>query len=125
MKHFVLGSLILLLFGCASVKAPLDKVKSMIPRKHDSALVAGFIDLDVSLEKIDCVDKSNFEEAVMDAQWLHRYALFKKDPQIESTEAIMVNLEKAETASEGACNRWLNLSKTRMDVLRQAWSTRW
>lgn len=122
---YILGIVIIFLIGCDTIKAPLDKVKSMIPRKHDSALVAGFIDLDVSLEKIDCKDKQNFEEAVMDAQWLHRYALFKKDPQIENTEAIMVNLEKAETASEGACSRWLNLSKTRMDVLRQAWSTRW
>ena len=48
-----------------------------------------------------------------------------KGTQTAHHEAIMVNLEKAETASEGACNRWLNLSKTRMDVLRQAWSTRW
>lgn len=120
MKRLLAITLITLLSGCAVV----DKVKEVWPRDHDNALVSGFIDLQVSLDKADCSKKDTLIEARKHADWLNRYAEFRNDPQRISTKGILDNLDKAVDGSEAVCKRWVNLSKTRMDIIKSSWSGR-
>lgn len=120
MKKFIIIPLLVLLTGCTA----LDKVKQIWPRDHDPALVSGLITLSVKLDAVNCKAKTGIEEAKNDADWLNRYTEFRNDPQKVSTKGILDNLVKAKDANEAACNRWLNLSKTRIKIIQQAWSGR-
>jgi uncharacterized protein YceK len=119
MKKILLVTLVLL-SGCSSI----DKVKEIWPRAHDPALASSMINLSVKLDAVNCKEKTGIEEARKDADWLNRYTEFRNDPQKVSTKGILDNLEKAKDANEAACNRWLNLSKTRIKIIQQAWSGR-
>lgn len=120
MRIFVILTTVTLLSGCAAV----DKVKQIWPRAHDPALASGLITLSVSMDKISCTTKDGIDEAKATADWLNRYAEFRKDPQVVSTKAILENLDKAKEGNEAACNRWLNLSKTRVKIIKESWSGR-
>jgi hypothetical protein len=120
MKRFIIISAVMMLSGCAAI----DKVKEIWPRDHDSALVSGFVNLQVSLEKADCSNKETILDAKKHADWLNRYAEFRNDPQRISTKGILDNLDKAIDGSEAVCKRWINLSKTRMDIIKGSWSGR-
>lgn len=109
-----------LLSGCAAI----DKVKEIWPRDHDPSLVSGYVNLQVSLDKVNCTQKETVQEARKQADWLNRYAEFRNDPQKVSTKGIVDNLDKALEGSEASCTRWVNLSKTRMTIIKNAWSGR-
>lgn len=119
-KTIVLLSTVLFLTGCAAI----DKVKQVWPRNHDSALVTGYVNLQVSLDSVSCSNKNTIDAAITNADWLNRYAEFRNDPQKISTKAITENLAKAKDGSEAVCQRWVNLSKTRMKIIQEAWSGR-
>ena len=120
MKKFILVPVFVLLSGCAAV----DKVKQVWPRAHDPALASSYISLGVKLDAIDCKNRTGIEEAVKEADWLNRYAEFRNDPQKVSTKGILDNLAKAKESNEQACARWINLSKTRMKIIQEAWRGR-
>lgn len=111
---------LIFLSGCATV----DKVKEMWPRAHDPVLVGNYIDLDLQLENVNCKTKDGFDNAIVKATWLNRYAEFRSEPQRVSTKAILENLEKAKKAPELVCERWVTLSKTRMKIIKETWSGR-
>lgn len=119
LKLFLL-SFILVLSGCSTV----DKVKEMWPRAHDPVLVGNYIDLERALENVACKSKEGFDVAINKADWLNRYAEFRKEPQRISTKAILDNLEKAKKAPDLVCERWVTLSKTRMKIIKETWSGR-
>lgn len=108
------------LSGCTAIAT----VKQIWPRDHDPALVAGFVNLEVALEGIDCNNGHSLINPLEKAEWLNRYAEFRNDPQKVSTKAIIENLSKAQGASEVTCQRWVNLSKVRMKIIREAWAGR-
>jgi hypothetical protein len=120
MKTILLVSLTVLLTGCATV----DKVKEMWPRAHDPVLVSNYIDLERNLDSINCKSKESLDPAILKADWLNRYAEFRREPQRVSTKAILENLEKAKKAPELVCERWVTLSKTRMKIIKETWSGR-
>lgn len=122
MKKIILIALTAtVLTGCAST---IDKVKQVWPRAHDPALVTGFVNLQITLDNAKCDNKQSIAQAGIHADWLNRYAEFRNDPQKVSTKAILENLEKAAKSEAAVCQRWLNLSNTRMKVIQQAWSGR-
>ena len=120
MKKILIAVSILLLTGCSTV----DKVKEMWPRPHDPVMVSVYVDLEKHLESVSCKSKEGFDPALQKADWLNRYAEFRKEPQRVSTKAIVDNLEKAKKAPELVCDRWLTLSKTRMKIIKESWSGR-
>lgn len=111
---------VLFLSGCSTV----DKVKEMWPRQHDPVLVGNYIDLERYLDNVSCKSKESFDPAIIKADWLNRYAQFRKEPQRVSIKAIFDNLEKAKKAPELVCERWVTLSKTRMKIIKDTWSGR-
>ncbi|MFZ9610552.1 MAG: hypothetical protein ACO294_07600 [Methylococcales bacterium] len=120
MKKLMLICLVVSLSGCAVV----EKARQVWPRAHDPALVSGYVDLEVELNNVNCKEKETINPARNKADWLNKYAEFRNDPQQVSTKAIVENLDKATKASEAVCDRWINLSKTRMSIIKEAWSGR-
>jgi protein-disulfide isomerase len=110
--------LVLLLSGCSLAK--------YWPVPHDPALAQAYVNVQVSIKNISCADKSQGWKTALDqANWLQEYAGFRSDIQLESVTAVQVNLNKAfNTESIKACEIWVNLSKSRMQVLNKAWSGR-
>ncbi|NBV28525.1 hypothetical protein EBS02_05860 [bacterium] len=120
MKIILTIPLLLVLSGCAAV----DKVKQVWPRDHDPALASSFINLSIKLDTINCSNKDGIEDSIKEADWINRYADFRSDPQKISTKAIHENLLKAKDSTEIVCQRWVNLSKTRMKIIQEAWRGR-
>lgn len=112
--------MVVLLPGCAAV----EKVQQIWPRDHDPAMVSSFITLSVYLDSANCAKKETLADARKEAEWLNRYSEFRSDPQKVSTKAIVDNLDKAINSEVIACQRWLNLTKTRMKIIKEAWSGR-
>lgn len=120
MKIIAIVALTAVLSGCATV----DKVKQLWPRAHDPALVAGFVDLEQKLAKVDCSNKTSINEALFKADWLNKYAYFREDPHMVTTNTVVINLNKAAAAEEAACKRWINLVNINMKTLKQSWGSR-
>lgn len=115
MKNFALVCIVLLVTGCAQVR--------MMLVKHDPVLVDHYVKTAIAVEDSSCEVKGSIKGAVVSARFMAKYAEFRNDPQQESAKAVLINLQKAET-SDGACGRWMDLTKQRLQVLGKAWSTR-
>ena len=122
MKNLINSVLILMLLqGCTAVTL----AKKYWPRDHDPALASAYVTTKLDTEKLNCADKSKWDTVIYKADWLNEYAKFRADPQAESTQAIVDNLNKAQTTqSTKACEIWLDLVKQRIIVLNKAWSGR-
>lgn len=122
MKNLINSVLILMLLqGCTAVTL----AKKYWPRDHDPALASAYVTAKLDTEKLSCADKSKWDPVIYKAEWLNEYAKFRADPQAESTQAIVDNLNKAQTTqSTKACEIWLDLVKQRLVVLNKAWSGR-
>lgn len=109
------------LTGCAVV----EKVSAIWPRDHDSALVSGWVDLDIALTNANCKDKSTLDPAVSISDWLNRYAQFRNDPQQITTKLVNDNLNKAKaTSNEIMCEKYVKLSIINMKTIKNSWSGR-
>jgi hypothetical protein len=94
------------------------------PRDHDPALVSGYINLQIVLEKASCDDRIGILDSIALADWINRYSEFRNDPQKDTTKLILNNLNKAKDASDAACKRYLNLANINMKIIQEAWSGR-
>lgn len=122
MKNLINSVIILVLLqGCTAVTL----AKKYWPRDHDPALASAYVTAKLDTERLSCADKSKWDPVIYKAEWLNEYAKFRADPQTESTQAIVDNLNKGRTTqSERACEIWLDLVKQRIVVLNKAWSDR-
>lgn len=122
MKNLINSVLIVLLLqGCTAVTL----AKKYWPRDHDPALASAYVTAKLDSDRLSCADKSKWDSVIYKAEWLNEYAKFRADPQAESTQAIVDNLNKGRnTQSEKACDIWLDLVKQRLIVLDKAWSGR-
>lgn len=122
MKNLINSVLIVLLLqGCTAVTL----AKKYWPRDHDPALASAYVTAKLDSDRLSCADKSKWDTVIYKAEWLNEYAKFRADPQAESTQAIVDNLNKGRTTqSEKACEIWLDLVKQRLIVLDKAWSGR-
>jgi|TARA_X000001388_G_scaffold75481_1_gene70397 hypothetical protein len=97
-------------------------------KKHDPGLSSGYVDLKMSLNMADCTEPFTIYEAYYQAEWINEYSKFTSDPLVKNTENIIKYLERAHEASDKlnlpACDRWLNLVKINMKILKTDWGTR-
>ena len=111
----------LLLNGCTAVTL----AQRYWPRDHDPALASAYVNTKIAVNSVSCKDKTTWDSLEHNAQFLNEYAQFRSDPQLESTKAIVENINKARTTqSEKACDIWFDLVKQRLVVLNKAWSGR-
>ena len=115
MKYILLSAFVLLT-GCAQIKAMLVQ--------HDPALANLYVETVVKVQDAECSDKSTINNAIQSARKLAKYAEFRDDPQVESATAVLTNLNKAAASDAAACQRWINLSGQRLQILNKAWSSR-
>lgn len=108
------------LSGCAAIAY----VSSIWPKDHDPVMTGSYVNLSIALDKASCTNKDSLNAVHKEADWLNRYAEFRNDPQKVSTKAILENIDKAMAAEGATCQRWVNLSKTRLKIIQQAWSGR-
>jgi len=122
MKNLINSVLILVLLqGCTAVTI----AKKYWPRDHDPALASAYVTAKLDSDRLSCADKSKWDPVIYKAEWLNEYAKFRADTQVESTQAIVDNLNKGRTTqSERACEIWLDLVRQRLIVLNKAWSGR-
>lgn len=122
MKKIIAALIVVTLSGCAVI----DKVSEMWPRDHDPGLVTAYVNLQSTLEKVDCDAKREFFlPAVANARWLNLYAEFRSDPQRSTTKLVHDNLVKAEqSANSAVCKRFLNIANINMKTIKQAWGDR-
>lgn len=97
---------------------------SLLPVDHDPALVSKYVDLQMSMDSINCSNKDTLKEPIRMADWLNRYAFFRDDPQQVATKALYTNLTQANVASEAVCQRWVSIANINMKSIRTAWSGR-
>lgn len=97
---------------------------SLLPVDHDPALVSKYVDLQMSMDSVNCENKETFKEPIQLADWLNRYALFREDPQQIATKALLTNLTQASAATVPVCQRWVSLANINMKSIRTAWSGR-
>ena len=120
MKLFISLIAVYFVTGCSTI----SQYKELWPRDHDPSLVAGYVDLQQKLDAVECSDKNTVNEAIFRADWLNKYAYFRKDPQRVTTNTIVQNLNKAAATEEAACKRWINLANINMKTLQKSWSAR-
>lgn len=105
---------ILLLTGC-----------SLLPTPHDPALASAWVNTSQELSRVNCEDRGNWQPLIRQAEFLRGYAEFRSDNQVKSAQGILDNITKAQTASNlRVCEFNLKLARTRLDVLKTAWSGR-
>lgn len=116
MKRIALICFCVLLTSCAQIK--------MMLAQHDPVMADHYVKTYLAVQDASCEAKDTFKPAIQSARALATYAEFRDDTQKESATAVLVNLQKAENNDGVGCDRWLNLSKQRLQILQKAWSTR-
>ncbi len=105
---------IILLAGC-----------SLLPTPHDSALASSWVNASQELQRVNCEDRTNWQSLVRHAEFLRGYAEFRSDNQVKSAQGLHDNIVKAQAAGNPrVCEHNLKLARSRLDVLRTAWSGR-
>lgn len=118
-RYLIAPIMIALTFsGCSAVK--------FIPKKHDSAAYMTAINLRVDLNLVKCDPvqyPSGWETVLLEAEKIALYATTRKEAQADNASSMLENLQKA--AEGGAlCQPMLNLSKTKADIIIEAWRGR-
>lgn len=98
---------------------------SLLPTPHDSALASGWVQTSQELQRVNCEDRSNWQPLMRQAEFLRGYAEFRSDNQVKSAQGVYDNIVKAQAAvNQRVCEHNLKLARSRLDVLRTAWSGR-
>jgi len=104
----------LVLAGCSFV----------MPRPHDGALFNNVVDVKIAIDKIDCKNK-DWNDAFTKIERLKVYTTLRKDPQAKAVEDLETALKKAQASSnEKFCESAVKISRTRVDVITDAWRGR-
>ena len=116
MKKILVISSVIFLSACATIIPPIP---------HDPVMFGYAIDVKVGLSKISCDDKKVWDPIFDRLDVLKNYAEARKDPQADSIAKLDETLNKAENSNNRAfCESALRISKTRIDVVIDAWKGR-
>ena len=105
------------LSGCAQFTA-------IWPIAHDGAMFDRLVDVKVAVDNLSCTDKK-WDDAFHKVEHLRVYATYKNDPQAPSVTSLNEALKKAHGSNNVKfCESVLAISKTRIDVIADAWKGR-
>lgn len=117
MKVIALAFVSLIVSGCAFI-FPID---------HDGQMFGSLVSTKISVDVLTCEpkDQANWQEAKRNAEYLAVYTKLRKDPQAENAQGLVEGLTKAdESKNVKFCESALRLSKSRVQVISNAWSGR-
>ena len=110
-----------LLVGCSTISGMMNV------KEHDSVLALAYVDSKITTYNADCEVYETLEDAWSQVIWMHEYAIFVNDPQKETTGNVVSDIDKAIDYSIDnidVCNRFLNLAKIKLKILKKTWSSR-
>lgn len=114
-KIIILAAFVL--SGCANFTA-------IWPRAHDPAMFDRLVDVKVAVDNLNCTDKK-WDDVFSKVEHLKVYATYKDDPQAPSVGGLWDALKKAHGSNnQKFCESVLTISKTRIDVIADAWKGR-
>lgn len=95
------------------------------PKAHDPVMFGYIIDVKVGLSKISCDDKNTWQPVFDKIETLKTYSASRGDPQADSIAKLEEALNKAKISQNKAfCESAVRISKTRTDVVIDAWKGR-
>jgi hypothetical protein len=113
MKKLILV-IAVLLSGCAFI----------FPKPHDPVMFDRAIAIDIKINKINCSNK-DWDSLIDDVHHLKVYTEVRGDPQSKGIAQLEEALTKAkDSKSEKFCESIINLQKTRIKVVQDAWRGR-
>ena len=116
MKKILVVSSVIFLSACSTL---------IVPRSHDPVMFGYIVDVKVGLSKISCDDKKVWQPLFDRIETLKTYSASRGDPQADSIAKLEEALNKAKTSENRAfCESAVRISKTRTDVVIDAWKGR-
>ena len=116
MKKILVISSVIFLSACSTF---------ITPRAHDPVMFGYVVDVKVALSKINCDDKKVWQPIFDRVETLKTYSVSRVDPQADSIAKLEETLGKAKASENKAfCESALRISKTRTDVVIDAWKGR-
>lgn len=117
MKAATLAFVALIVSGCSFI----------LPIDHDGQLFGSLVSTKISVEALSCDSKeqSKWDVAVGNAHYLATYTKLRDDPQAKNAAGLEEGLKKAgQSNNVKFCESALRLSKSRIEVISNAWSGR-
>lgn len=121
MKNIILLLSCVFLVGCSTIQGIMNV------KEHDPALALAYVDTKITIHDAYCEEFETLENALYQSIWMHEYTLFVNDPQKETAEAIVSDIDKALDYSidnVDVCNRFLKLARIKLKTLQKTWSSR-
>jgi hypothetical protein len=116
MKNILIFPFVILLAGCSVI----------LPKPHDSEMFGRLVDAKIAVKNLECGNALMFQNADEYIERLKIYAELRKDPQADSIHKLQEAVKKAgETKNKVFCETILKTSKTRLDVVADAWKGRY
>jgi hypothetical protein len=116
MKLAIASIMVMILTGCSFI----------MPKPHDSEMFGRLVDAKIAVKNLECGNALMFQNADEYIERLKIYAELRKDPQADSIHKLQEAVKKAgETKNKVFCETILKTSKTRLDVVADAWKGRY
>ena len=116
MKKFISATIIALTLSACSFILPIE---------HDPVMFGRAVDAKIAMEKVNCVDKSNWNHLLIKVEELKVYSDERKDPQATNMTQLEDAVKKAhDSKNVNFCESIMNLQKTRLEVTLDAWRGR-
>jgi hypothetical protein len=114
MKNILIFPFVILLAGCSVI----------LPKPHDPVMFDQAVEIKLQLTKTDCVNK-DWSTLNSKITKLSTYTTLRNDPQAESLKQLQEALKKAnDSSNQKFCESVLNIQKSRVDVVLDAWKGR-
>lgn len=104
-----------LLAGCSVI----------LPKAHDPYMLSDLAEIKLLVNEIKCGNESTWGAVDMRIEKLQIYTTWKDDPQAPALKSLRENLIKAkESKNVKFCESLININKSRIEVIADAWKGR-
>lgn len=117
MKRLLTVTALITLSGCSTIA-------SLWPRDHDPVMFDRAISIQIQMNKVNCSNKE-WGNLIDNIHHLKVYTEVRKDPQATNIAQLEeATLKAYNSKNEKFCESILNLNKTRIQVIEDAWRGR-
>lgn len=121
MRYLTIILLSISLIGCSTIK-------KYWPRDHDPVMFNQLVEIDRTLEKIDCSEEDwKFTWLIIEnpTAQLSRYTEWRQDPQAENIKGLHAHVERmSKGGSKTFCDLGKKTAAHRIQAARSAWEGR-
>lgn len=107
------------------IAALLTGCSVILPKAHDPYMLSDLAEIKLIVDNIKCGNENMWGSADMRIEKLEIYTKWRDDPQALALKSLRENLSKArESKNIKFCESLLNINKSRIDVIADAWKGR-